>query len=243
LRDDDHEVIIVHIPTRSPAKRRATYHHGDLRKALIAAALTAIAEHGAEQFTLRDAARRAGVSPAAPYRHFADRDDLLAAVAADCMLRLGAAMDEAVAHAGTTDPLDVFRATGLAYVRFAVEHPAHFRVMSMPAVVARTPADVGAAMTATDARMIAALTAAQKAGQIARDPIDQLMMTASCAVHGLACQIVDRAHGYEDVDVERALELAEIVTGVIGTGLLPRASGDARSRPPPGRPGKRARRA
>ncbi|MCE9574652.1 MAG: TetR/AcrR family transcriptional regulator [Deltaproteobacteria bacterium] len=224
------KVNVVNIPAPKSASKsprpgrapRATYHHGDLRNALVTAALAAIAEHGAEQFTLRDAARRAGVSPAAPYRHFADRDALLAAVAAECLNRLGAAMTEAVAAANATDPLEVFRATGLAYVRFAVEHPAHFRVMSIPAVVARTPPEVGAAMTATNDRMIASLAEAQRAGRIAAEPLADLMMTASCAVHGLACMIVDRAHGFEDIDLDRALALAEAVTGVVGTGLLPR---------------------
>lgn len=246
MRDRPAKVIVVNIPPSKPprgsARPRATYHHGDLRNALVDAALAAIAEHGAEHFTLRDAARRAGVSPAAPYRHFADRDALLAAVAAACMNRLGAAMAEAVAAAGATDPLDVFRATGLAYVRFAVEHPAHFRVMSIPAVVARTPPEVGAAMTAENDRMIAALAQAQRAGLIAAEPLEDLMMTASCAVHGLARMIVDRAHGFEDVDLPRALALAEAVTGVIGTGLLPRTPG-APPRPPPRRPATRTRRA
>ncbi|HTJ42120.1 MAG TPA: helix-turn-helix domain-containing protein, partial [Kofleriaceae bacterium] len=124
-------------------RKRTTYHHGDLRNALIAAALQLIAEKGVEGFTLRDAAKKAGVSVAAPYRHFTDRDDLLAAVAADCMQRLGDAMDRALEAAGDVDPLSAFRATGIAYVRFAVEHPAHFRVMYLPQVMARMPEDVG----------------------------------------------------------------------------------------------------
>src|SRR5678815_5715575 len=91
------------------------YHHGNLRAALIKATLRAIAEDGPEGFTLRDVARRAGVSPAAPYRHFRDKDELLAAVAGECAERLGAAVDAAVAQA-SADALDQFRHVGIAYV-------------------------------------------------------------------------------------------------------------------------------
>ena len=69
--------------------RKRAYHHGNLRAALVEAALHAIAEHGPDGFTLRDVARRAGVSPAAPYRHFQDKDGLFAAVVAECADRLG----------------------------------------------------------------------------------------------------------------------------------------------------------
>ena len=80
-----------------PAAR--PYHHGNLKEALLAAAVEAIAESGPRGFTLREAARRAGVSHNAPYRHFRDRDDLLAAVAADGFDRLGEAMTRAAGKA------------------------------------------------------------------------------------------------------------------------------------------------
>src|SRR5262245_53999387 len=91
---------------------RTTYHHGNLQRALIDAALAALAEEGPEKLSLRDVARRAGVSPAAPYRHFPDKDALIAAVAAECASRMGEVMDSAVARAGD-DPVDRFRATGI----------------------------------------------------------------------------------------------------------------------------------
>src|SRR5579871_1734507 len=82
---------------KMPAPR--PYHHGHLKKALLDAALALIAETGARGFTLREAARRAGVSHNAPYRHFRDKDDLLAAVAADGFDRLGEAMTRAAGKA------------------------------------------------------------------------------------------------------------------------------------------------
>jgi AcrR family transcriptional regulator len=214
-------------PSRSRATPRATYHHGDLRNALIAAALALIAEHGVEGFTLRDCARKAGVSVAAPYRHFTDRDDLLAAVAADCMVRLGDAMERAVEAAGTDDPLAVFRATGIAYVRFAVEHPAHFRVMNMPQVIARTPPELHAEVEAWGRDMTEKLAAAQRAGAIADLPLDDIMLAASCITHGLAHMIVNGVNGLDEVDPDTAAKLAITVTGALGYGLLPRTGADA----------------
>ena len=118
------------------AKR--AYHHGNLRPALIKAALKAIALDGPDRFTLRDVARRAGVSAPAVYRHFESKDALLAAVAADAAERIGTIMADAVANA-PDDPIERFRATGIAYVRFAVAHPEHFRALNLPSVRQQTP--------------------------------------------------------------------------------------------------------
>jgi len=202
--------------------KRKTYHHGDLRNALIAAALEALAEEGVEGFTLRDVARRARVSSAAPYRHFASRDELLAAVAADCAERLGAAVDEAAQSAPAGDALAVFRASGIAYVRFAVSHPAHFRVMNMPAVTALTPPEVRAEIAAWMATASARLTEAQKAGTVTDQPVERIMLAANCLVHGLAHMIVDGHEGFAALTPDQAAELAEAVTEVFGVGLLPR---------------------
>jgi AcrR family transcriptional regulator len=103
------------------------YHHGDLRAALIQAALGLIAEVGPQAFTLREVARRADVSHNAPYRHFRDKDELLAVLAAEGFERLTTSMNETAA-AGV-DALDRFRLCGLGYVEFALEWPQHFQVM------------------------------------------------------------------------------------------------------------------
>lgn len=236
------------------APKRRTYHHGDLRNALIAASLEAIADDGVEAFTMRDAARRAGVSPGAPYRHFGDRDDLLAAVAADCAERLGAAMDAAAATASPGDVLAVFRASGVAYVRFAVAHPAHFRVMNLPAVAARMPPHARAGIEDWRTNARAGLLAAQQAGVIGSEPVDSILLAANCMVHGLAHLIVDGHAPFAGIDADQAAALADAVTGVFGVGLLPRVSSAAaadaaaggagtarRRRPRGGRRGRRRR--
>ncbi len=112
------------MPTKKPRDR---YHHGDLRSALLEAAVEAIAEKGLHGLSLRECARRLGVSHAAPYRHFPDKDHLLAAIAEQGFGWLIEAGQEAMA--GLDDAEERIRAYGLAYVRFAVAHPEHLRVM------------------------------------------------------------------------------------------------------------------
>lgn len=101
---------------------RNTYHHGDLRQSVLAAALDVIAAEGPGALSLRDLARRAGVSHAAPAHHFKDRTGLLTAIAAEGYDLLAAAL------AGAPE----LRERGVRYVRFATDHPAHFQVMFQP---------------------------------------------------------------------------------------------------------------
>lgn len=115
------------------APTRATYHHGDSRRTLLETALKLVAERGPEGFSLREAARAVGVSPAAAYRHFADKPELLAALAADGHGRLAAAMEKAAARVSAPDAraraVGALAAIGQAYVDFAVKNPSFFRVM------------------------------------------------------------------------------------------------------------------
>ncbi len=120
---------------RSPARDR--YHHGDLRNALLETALTLVAERGPEGFSLREAAREIGVSPAAAYRHFSDKTALLAALAADGHGRLAEAMEHAISRVAATPDTKARAVRTLAealavYLDFAVRHPSHFRVMFGP---------------------------------------------------------------------------------------------------------------
>ncbi len=107
-------------------QQRATYHHGDLRAALIRAADEIIAEGGIEAFSLRAAAKRAGVSPGAPAHHFGSAKGLLTEVALLAFERLGRAIEE-VGH--SADVTADIRALSLAFVSFVLDHPGHFRLM------------------------------------------------------------------------------------------------------------------
>src|SRR5256885_13009298 len=139
-----HKAVMVgegmHPATKSSAARprrrvsRASapkpYHHGDLRRVLIDAALQLVGEGGAEAVSVREAARRAGVSPGAPFRHFPSRDALMQAVAEEAQRRFRAEIEAALAEAPAGDPLAHFRCLGLAYLRWAMRNPTHFEIIS-----------------------------------------------------------------------------------------------------------------
>ena len=114
--------------SRAPAPK--PYHHGDLRRVLIDAALQLVGEGGAEAVSVREAARRAGVSPGAPFRHFPSRDALMQAVAEEAQRRFRAEIEAALAGAPAGDPLGRFRCLGLAYLRWAMRNPTHFEIIS-----------------------------------------------------------------------------------------------------------------
>jgi AcrR family transcriptional regulator len=144
----------------------STYHHGDLRAALVQAAEEILEEQGVAALSIREAARRAGVSHNAPYRHFPDRDSLLAALATEGFRRLGAELE---AHNG--------REMGEAYVRFAIAHPQRFRLM------------FGAQREAAQETYATLVSAFCKDGAIA-DP-EKAAAAAWSLVHGLALLILD----------------------------------------------------
>src|SRR5688572_13830382 len=108
---------------KSRPKRRQGYHHGDLRQALVDSARALLESGGPAALTLRAAAREAGVSQTAPYRHFASRDDMIAAVAEDGFRRLHARM---VAAAAPQSGKRALQQIAVEYVRFALESPAEY---------------------------------------------------------------------------------------------------------------------
>jgi AcrR family transcriptional regulator len=150
------------------------YHHGDLRRALLAAAVEAIGEHGPAAISLRDLARRAEVSHAAPAHHFGDKAGLLTALAVEGFTLL----------AGTLRDTGSFLEMGVAYVAFAVEHPAHFAVMFRPDLYhAGDPAvrDARAAARAALRGGVAMVRGAERPG----DPA-VTALAAWSMMHGLA---------------------------------------------------------
>lgn len=154
----------------SPAKRRQSYHHGDLRRALTDAALSLVSEKGPKGFSLTEAARRAGVSAAAPYRHFADKAELLAAMSEQGFLELDGVLRAAVAEAAT--PQDRMVELGRAYVRWAVAHPDHYRVMFGADIAKEDHPTLAVAAAQTFENLMASIAACQEAGFFAdRDAI------------------------------------------------------------------------
>lgn len=144
------------------------YHHGDLRRAILTAAVEAITAVGSANLSLRDVARRAGVSHAAPVHHFGDKAGVLTALAEEGFDLLA----EALTSAG-----DDFAEVGVAYVRFAVTHPAHFEVMFRPDTHHRDDPALSAA------RSRAGAVLAQGAS---RKPGDYTEVAAWSLMHGFA---------------------------------------------------------
>ena len=132
--------------------RRRGYHHGNLPEALVEAALALIAEKGPAGFTLAEAARQVGVSPAAPYRHFRDGEALLAEVAIRGFGHLESALGAAWADARPT-PAAAFEAMGRAYLAFASSQPAYYAAM----FEMRLPIDAYPALAAANDRAFALL--------------------------------------------------------------------------------------
>ncbi len=165
--------------------KKAAYHHGDLRAALIAEGLRLLAERDVDSLSLRAVARGVGVSATSVYRHFPDKEALLTALALEGLAQLGVAQHAAAQAAG--GGCTGFAATGRAYVRFALANPALFRLIFASPVL--TPAKAAGTLDTEAARLLranAALVAAQQGGEAATRAIE-----AWALVHGLAMLMLD----------------------------------------------------
>jgi len=193
-----------------------TYHHGDLPRALVDAALELIGERGPAGFTLREAARRVGVSHAAPYRHFPDRHALLQAVAEEGFTAMRDEMMEAIG--GIDDPAARFQALGITYIRFAVGHPSHFQVMFGPEGARADGSSLAAVKEETFRLLLAAIANCQATGVVREGPPEELAVAAWSAVHGLASLLVDGAlrRPGRKASVE---DLARLVTRTLMDGM------------------------
>lgn len=205
--------------TPEERKRGKPYHHGDLRRALLDAALEIVRHHGAGGLTLRSVARKARVSHMAPYHHFADKAALVAAVAEEGFRGLQQEMDERIARC-PDDPRARFRESGIAYVLFAVKHPNLFRVMFGPeAADAEAHPDLKTAARAAFDTMHGLVEQSQAGYAIREDDARQIGLTAWSLVHGLAMLCIDGQFGPEATSPEQAERLAYAATGALFRGL------------------------
>lgn len=203
----------------SDDRRRRGYHHGDLRNALIDAARRLIAERGANGFTMAEAARLAGVSASAPYRHFADRDALLQEVATEGFRAFAERLDAAWADPKLT-PLRALDAQGRAYLRFAVDEPAAFAAMFESGIdLAATPALSGAAARAFQSLERACAAVTHHLPPERRPPTQMMASHIWALSHGTASLFARRS----GVTLHSAEELLESGVAVYlrGLGLLP----------------------
>jgi AcrR family transcriptional regulator len=221
-------------PVRRRARKRANhYHHGDLRRAMLQAAVRTIRTHGIDGLTLRGVGSALGVSRTALYRHFTDKAALLAAVAAEGFRRLRLDLEAAWNEGGRGRA--GFEAMGVAYVRFAVAHPSHYRVM-FGADIPKDGADIreDGGDIREDANpelaqegagsfqvLVDAITALQEQDLARRDDPHQMALFVWAAVHGVAMLAIDGRLGRETSAIE---SLTDYTTDRIRAAIAPAAT-------------------
>lgn len=212
--------------------KEGRYHHGHLRRALLDTALQLITERGVHSFTLREVARQAGVSHAAPYHHFADKSALIEALTVEGFESLTAVL-HATALNRESGALEQLLAIGKAYVCFALEHRASFRLMfglevrpstiPLPPEAASVQSPIERAGLAAYQVLFDSIVACQQTGVIVAGDPTPLALTAWSTVHGLAILLLDGALNsiIPAPESPDALgQVAEIVTRTLAAGLL-----------------------
>ncbi|AFY76291.1 transcriptional regulator [Pleurocapsa sp. PCC 7327] len=196
---------------------KKTYHHGDLRQALIDTAIELIAERGMSNWSLREVARRIGVSHTAPYRHFADREALLAAVAEKGFQEMSNYLLQTLEKI-PNEHSQRLQAIGVAYVQYAIAHPCEYEVMFRYSQKdeGQYPALSEAATTAF-MMLVNVIIEGQKAGAFREENPKGLAWVAWSLVHGLAMLLVD---GQIKVPENSTVEaLASFTTQMLTEGL------------------------
>ena len=196
-------------------KEKRPYHHGNLKKTLLDAAVKVIAKVGPRAFTLREVARQAKVSHNAPYRHFRDKEELLAAVAAEGFHRLADSMIEAAAPA--QDAFDALMLSGQGYVRFALEWPEHFTVMFDYRGSLDAYPDYAASGRKAFQVLLDNIVAAQRAHQLPPGEPNALALTAWSLVHGIAKLAIARVLPFQSE--ESVLAFTGFATRALGEGI------------------------
>ena len=183
------DVMTRRSPPAPSRKRADRYHHGDLRRALLQAAVRTIQRQGVDGLTLRGVASTLGVSRTALYRHFTDKAALLAAVAAEGFRMLR----EQTAHAWEEGGRGIrgFEDMGVAYVRFAVAHPSHYRVMFGADVSGTEHAQLAEEGGGAFHVLVDALTTLQQQKLAQRDDTQLMALYVWATVHGVAMLAID----------------------------------------------------
>jgi AcrR family transcriptional regulator len=208
----------------SRASAPKPYHHGDLRRVLIDAALQLVGESGAEAVSVREVARRAGVSPGAPFRHFPSRDALMQAVAEEAQRRFRAEIEAALATAAPGDPLGRFRCLGLAYLRWAMRNPTHFEIISSRRFFDH---DRAAAISRDNDELIGltgrTLEEAFAAGQLRSADLKRVQIAGRALVYGFARMNIDGHFPRWGVAGPEAEQTAEAILDLFIEGIAKRA--------------------
>jgi AcrR family transcriptional regulator len=199
-------------------KTRA-YHHGDLKNALVVAALELIATKGARALSLREVARATGVSHASTYRHFPNKESVLATIAEQGFRELTQQMRDAALQS-PSGPLQSLHRVGLAYVAFGVAHPHHLQIMFGDLITSHAayPGLLEASSAAFEV-LASSVRAGQQAGVVRGSDARLVSLAAWSQVHGLALLIVSGQIPPEGSAPLQPDALADAVLNLLQTGL------------------------
>ena len=215
---------------------RSTFHHGDLRSALMSTTLDLLVAKGVEGFSLREAAAAVGVTPSATYKHFSDKGDLLAAIASNGFTELAVRVETAMnaargnSHTAARKAMAAMEANGLAYVKFATEQPVVFRLMFGPYGAAGKYRVRGTGASGKDPYelLAEALDGLLQANVMSAKSRENAELTAWAAVHGLADILISGSMSNRlSASIEQSVELIvkTLVNGWRPSGISGRKRG------------------
>lgn len=188
-----------------PTPKTTAYHHGNLREVLIQAAVQIAEEGGLENVSVREVAKRAGVSPGAPFRHFSSKTALMTAVAEQAMVKFRTEITKTVENAPTDDPVARFAAVGVGYLHWAIQNPTHFQIISTRSLIDWQGSDsLRRDNEAVRVMMESALIEAQQRGLLRSDNLADTQIAGRALVYGLARMYIDGHFAQWGVDGERA---------------------------------------
>lgn len=202
--------------------KRETYHHGDLQRALIDAAVELISESDVKSLSLRQIAKKAGVSHAAPYRHFEDKEALLAVVAEEGFRDFTGYLKRAVATAADS-PTQQLIASGQAYLQFALERSAHYQVMFGEFSISNSGYEpLKAASDQSFEVLVKIMMDGQQQGEFQPGNARLMALCAWTQVHGLAMLLLSGRLGGRQQGQEAIFSLSAAMTQILVAGLLVR---------------------
>ena len=197
-------------------KKDEPYHHGDLRTALLDVTAEMIAAEGLDSVTMRALSQRIGVSRTAPYRHFADKAALLAAVAEEGFKRLRTRLEDAAQQTETRDRLLLFQQMGIASIQFAVDHPTHYRLMFNGEIVdPGAYPDLAKTQKSVFDLLVTSIQACQAEDKIKPGEPLALAYTVWATIHGLSSLLIDN----QIRNVRSVAELAFATTQALLDGI------------------------
>lgn len=193
------------------AAARSSYHHGNLREVLLEATVALAEEIGPEQVTMREVARRAGVSSAAPFRHFPTKNSLMTAVAEEAIRRMRQEVNDQLAAAASDDPLVLYSAVALGYVKFVARNPTYFRILSDRRILDWSEVLRRETLGLRD-QMRELLIAASEQGLLRSNDIRATMLDSRAVSYGVVRTFIDGQMPSWDVpDDEAEAEMAAVM--------------------------------